>query len=58
MCQYLILKRYNAAVQALLEHDETPHTAVAVLERVNLLEADVQVEDVLQRVLLYGIIPL
>ena len=44
-------KRYDAAVQALLEHDETPHTTIAVLERVNLLEADVQVEDVLQRVL-------
>ena len=51
-------KGNDATAKAFLEHDEAPHTTVAVLERMNFFEADVQVENILQRVLRLGVIPL
>ena len=36
---------HDATTQTLLEHHETPHTAIAVLERMNLLEADMKVDN-------------
>ena len=50
-------KRYDGAMQAFLEHDETAHTTIAVLERMYLFEADVQVEDILQRALRLSVVP-
>ena len=41
-------KRYNAVGQTFLKHDQTAHTPVAVLKRMNLLEAYMEIEDVFQ----------
>ena len=40
---------YNATTQALLEHDEPPHASIAILEGVYLLETNMEVEDIFQR---------
>ena len=40
---------YNVVLEALLQHDQAPDSAVAVLERVNALEAHVEGDDILQR---------
>lgn len=40
---------YNATAQALLEHDEASHAAIAILEGVYLLETNMEVEDIFQR---------
>ena len=42
--------------EAFLEHDEATHTAIAILEGMNLLEADVEVEDVFEGLLFDGVI--
>ena len=42
--------------EAFLEHDEATHTAIAILERMNLLEADVEIEDVFEGLALDGVI--
>lgn len=41
-------KRYDAVGQAFLKHNQTAHTPVAVLKRMNLLEAYMEIEDVFQ----------
>ena len=45
-------KWYDACSEALLEHDEPPHSAIAVLKRMNRLEAMMEVDDVLKGVFL------
>ena len=42
--------------KAFLEHDEATHAAVAILKRMNLLEADMKVEDVFEGLALDGVI--
>ena len=42
-------ERHNTVSQTLLEHQQTSHTTIAVLERMNLLETHVEFEDVVQR---------
>ena len=42
--------------EAFLEHDEATHTAIAILERMNLLEADVEIEDVFEGLALDGVV--
>ena len=41
-------ERHDAVCQTLLEHHEPPDTSVAVLKRVDSLEALVQIEDIRQ----------
>ena len=41
-------KRNNAVGQAFLKHNQAAHTPVAVLKRMNLLEAHMEIEDVFQ----------
>ena len=47
---------HDTASQTLLKHHKTPHTTIAVLEGVNLLEADMKVENVLQCVLSLSVV--
>ena len=49
-------ERHNVVCQTLLEHQQTSHTTVAVLERMNLLEAHVKIEDVIQRLSLVPVV--
>ena len=49
-------ERDHAAGEALFEHDEPAHAAVAVLEGVNALEGHVEAQDVGKRVLFAGIV--
>ncbi len=42
-------KWHNAIGQAFFKHDETPHTTIAILKRMNLLEAYMEIKNVIQR---------
>ena len=42
--------------QTFLEHDEATYTTIAILERMNLLKADMEIKDVFKRFLLDGIV--
>ena len=42
--------------EAFFEHDKATHAPVAILEGMNLLEADVEVEDVFERLLFDGVV--
>ena len=46
-------ERDDAVRQAFLEQDQSPHTAIAVLERMDPLELLVKVDEVFQRILLF-----
>jgi len=49
-------ERNDTTAQALLKHDETPNASITILERVYLLEANMKIENVFQRVLLLGVV--
>ena len=49
-------ERDDAAAQTLLEHDETAHAAISILERMNLFETDMKIEDIFQRVLILCVV--
>ena len=42
--------------EAFLEHDEAPNTSIAILEGMNLLEANVEIKDVFEGLALDGVI--
>ena len=42
--------------EAFLEHDEAPNTSIAILEGMNLLEAYVEVKNIVERLLLLAIV--
>ena len=49
-------KRHMPIGQALLEHQEPPHTPVSILKRVYTLEAMMQIEDILESLVTLGIV--
>jgi hypothetical protein len=49
-------ERHDVTGQTLLEHEQSPHSTVAVLERMDALESYVEVENLLQRFLLIVVI--
>ena len=49
-------KGNDVVSKAFLEHDDATHAAVAILKRMNLLEADMKVEDVFEGLALDGVI--
>ena len=46
----------DAICEAFLEHDETAYTSVAILEGMNLLEADMEIKDVFEGLALDGVV--
>ena len=42
--------------EAFLEHDEAPNTSIAILEGMNLLEANVEIKDVFEGLALDGVV--
>jgi len=42
--------------EAFLKHDKAAHASVAILERMNLLKADMKVEDVFKGLALDGVV--
>ena len=49
-------ERDDSVSQAFLEQDQTPHTAISVLERMDPLELLVKVDEVFQCFLLFGMV--
>ena len=41
-------ERKNARTETLLEHDQPPNPAIAVLKRMNCLKADMEIENALK----------
>ena len=46
----------DAICEAFFEHDETAYTSVAILEGMNLLEADMEIKDVFEGLALDGVV--
>ena len=46
----------NGVSEAFLEHDKATHASIAILERMNLLKADMKVEDVFEGLALDGVV--
>lgn len=46
----------NVVREAFFEHDETPDTAVAILEGVNALECVVEVQNIIEGLLFYALV--
>ena len=42
-------ERHNAICQAFLEHQQPPNSAVSILKRMNLFEANMKIKDVIER---------
>ena len=49
-------KRNDSVGQTFLKHDQTAHSPVAVLKRMNLLESDMEIEDMFQHLFLAMVI--
>ena len=49
-------ERDEVISEAFLEHDEATHASVAILERMNLLEADMEIKNVFERLALDGVV--